>query len=319
MAEGQRLVFMGTSGFARDILVGLLNAGKNICAVYTQPDKPAGRGMQTSPSPVKLVALEHNLPLYQPSNFSSEPSRAELAALKPDFLVVASYGLLLPQSVLDIPAIAPLNVHASLLPELRGAAPIQRAIMQYWQPGAVTGVSLMRIVRELDAGPVYGTIEVPIKDQNAAKLTGALAKAGIELILKYLPAIAAGSIEPVPQDNSGATYAHKLTKSDGRIDWHKSMAETDAHIRGVTPWPGAQTTLRFNEKNVPVLIISGKQGEKATTSPGSIRLRKKGLDIACNDGWYEVDSLRPVGRKTISAADFANGLHVDCGIVCKAE
>lgn len=310
---------MGTSVFARDILSGLIAAGEDVIAVYTQPDRPSGRGMTLKAPPAKELALAHELPVFQPDSFAGSDAVAELAQLRPDFLLVASYGLLLPQAVLDIPAIAPLNIHASVLPQLRGAAPIQAAIMQYWQPDAKTGVSLMRIVKKMDAGPVYATAEIGINRMTAEELTGALAQAGVTLLLRCLPLIAAGNLEPVPQNETMATYAPKLTKASGLIDWNRPCAVVDAHIRGVTPWPGAQTRIFAAGREIPVQIMTGAPAETADAPAGTLRADKKGLSIACADQWYQICSLKPQGRKITSAADFANGLRLDPGIAGTAN
>ena len=224
---------MGTPDLAAAVLRRLVRwPGGDVVAVYTQPDRPAGRGHKLTPSPVKKLALELGLPVHQPLNFRQEGAVDELAALKPDLLVVAAYGLILPQAVLDIPTVDTLNVHTSLLPRYRGAAPIQRAVMENWQPGDVTGVSIMRIVPALDAGPVYAQCEVPIGQHTAGSLHDALAEAGGELLLTVLDQLRDGSAQPREQDESRVTYAAKLAKEDGYIDWARPAAEVHARIRG---------------------------------------------------------------------------------------
>ena len=220
---------MGTPDLAAAVLRRLVRwPGGDVVAVYTQPDRPAGRGHKLTPSPVKKLALELGLPVHQPLNFRQEGAVDELAALKPDLLVVAAYGLILPQAVLDIPTVDTLNVHTSLLPRYRGAAPIQRAVMENWQPGDVTGVSIMRIVPALDAGPVYAQCEVPIGEHTAGSLHDVLAEAGGELLVTVLDKLRDGSAQPREQDESRVTYAAKLAKEDGYIDWDRPAAEVHA-------------------------------------------------------------------------------------------
>ena len=233
-----RLVFMGTPDFSAAILdQALAWPGGEVVAVYTQPDRPAGRGKQMHASPVKHLALEHGIAVHQPLNFKNPADIAALTALKPDFLLVAAYGLILPQAVLDIPRLAPVNVHASLLPKYRGAAPIQRAVMN---GDTETGIAIMRMEAGLDTGPVYAMRALPIgPDDTAGSVHDALACLGGELLLEILPGIARGELVPRPQDSAAATYASKLSKEDGRIDFHKTVREVHNQVRGVSPWPGA--------------------------------------------------------------------------------
>lgn len=302
---------MGTPDLAAAVLRRLVRwPGGDVVAVYTQPDRPAGRGHKLTPSPVKKLALELGLPVHQPLNFRQEGTVDELAALKPDLLVVAAYGLILPQAVLDIPTVDTLNVHTSLLPRYRGAAPIQRAVMENWQPGDVTGVSIMRIVPALDAGPVYAQCEVPIGEHTAGSLHDALAEAGGELLVTVLDQLRDGSAQPREQDESRVTYAAKLTKEDGYIDWDRPAAEVHARIRGVTPWPGARLQARFDGQDglLPLLLQPGRVDEPCDgVRPGSLRTDKKGLCVACADCWYRLLVVRPQGRKDMEAAAFVNG------------
>lgn len=298
---------MGTPVFAATILERLIEADENIIAVYTRPDTAAGRGMETRKSPVKELAEKYGLPVFQPQGYRSETTVAELRSLKPDFLVVAAYGLILPQSVLDVAAIAAINVHGSLLPAYRGAAPIQRAIAENWQPGDRTGVSIMKMVKAMDAGPVYATSEAELTGRTTPVLAAELAEKGASLLLKTLPEIAAGRLSPADQDESRVSYAPPLTKADGQIDWKRSAAEVDAHIRAMNPWPGSQTTLMLGEKKVPVLIRSGSFRKGATEAPGQILCSRNGLSISCQDGWYDIEIMQPQGRKAMSSREFANG------------
>lgn len=308
---------MGTPGFAAAVLEKLARwPGGRVVAVYTQPDRPRGRGMKLVPSPVKTLAESLGLEVRQPVNFKAEADRQELADLRPDIIVAAAYGLLLPKAVLDAARIAPLNVHASLLPRYRGAAPIQRAVMENCGPDAVTGVSLMHMEPSLDTGPVYAMRTVPIAGRNAGELTEALAEAGAELLVETLPGIIAGTVTATPQDHACATHAAKLMKDDGHIDWSLSAAQVDAHVRGVTPAPGARARIVCTDGREPleVRILSG-HAEPALTEnlpePGTL-VRCPGcgceaLAVACGDGIYVLDRIRPSGRKDMAGHDFANG------------
>lgn len=312
MAEGpkRRIVFMGTPAFAAGILKALLDSEDyETAAVYARPDKKAGRGMKTVFSETKKLALERGLTLRQPASFRSEEAALELASFEPDYLVVAAYGLILPDKVLSVPKIAPVNVHASLLPALRGAAPIQRAIMENPGEDAKTGVSIMKIIPQLDAGPVYAACEVPIMRKDYPELEKDLSRVGASLLLKTLRAIDNEGLAPLPQDESQATFAPKLEKADGFIDWTKSAEEVDALVRAVIPWPGAQTvfSIQSASNDLPITILSGRPGAKSAERPGAILRHKNGLSIACADRWYELGQARPQGGKPMSAADLANG------------
>ncbi len=305
---------MGTPDFAAVVLEQLVRwPGGRVAAVYTQPDRPRGRGMKLVPSPVKTLAEDLGLEVRQPENFRSAEERERLAALAPDLLVVAAYGLLLPGAVLDAARIAPLNVHASLLPRYRGAAPIQRAIMENWAPDAVTGVSLMRMEPSLDTGPVYAARSVPIAGRTAGELTAVLARAGAELLLDTLDGIVAGTVPAVPQDASAATHAAKLSKADGRIDWTLPVARVDALVRGVTPAPGARTLVlpRGTAEPLELRILAGHAGDAAAGGAlppaGTIAKLPAGLGVACADGFYMLDRVRPPGRKDREGMAFANG------------
>ncbi|MBD5641745.1 MAG: methionyl-tRNA formyltransferase [Desulfovibrio sp.] len=310
MVEKPGLILMGSSGFSAIVLQNLLEAGQRIRAVYTMPDKKAGRGMKKRESPVKILAQENSIPVFQPASFRDPGTVAELGALKPDFLVVAAYGLLLPEAVLSIPKIAPLNIHPSLLPLYRGAAPIQRAIQENWTPDAETGVSIMKLVRELDAGPVYAQRKMPIGRASYFALSDALAHAGSQLLLETLPAIQNGLL-PEPQDDTRATYATKLDRGDGRINWQDSAAQVDALIRAVNPWPGARTEFGIEGSRIQALIREARPGEEAPGMlPGQIQAGKGGLAIACGDKWLEIGRIQLEGRKETSGRDFVNGLRL---------
>lgn len=309
--QSQRLIFMGTPVFAAMILEKLLVSRKfDVAAVFCGPDRRVGRGMKMEFCDVKKIAIAHDIPVYQPATLKDGEAASKIQELDPDFLVVAAYGFLIPQEILDIPKKAAINVHASLLPAYRGAAPIQRAIMENFQEEAQTGVSIMQMAKALDAGPVYAQKAVHIRRHDRKSLEWELAQAGGELLVESLEAIGRGHLQPVQQNESGVTWAPKLEKADGIIDWRKSMAEVDALVRGVTPWPGAQTNFMLlgREGEMPVIILPGKLGEKdESLKPGEIVRDRSGLRIACADGWYIPGAIRSQGRREMSAADFANG------------
>ena len=305
---------MGTPAFAATVLEKLARwPGGHVVAAYTQPDRPRGRGMRLVPSPVKQLAESLGLEVRQPMNFKAEQDRQELAELRPDILVAAAYGLLLPKAVLDCPRIAPLNVHASLLPRYRGAAPIQRAIMENWAPDAVTGVSIMRMEPSLDTGPVYAMRKVPVAGMNAGELTEVLARVGAELLVESLPGIVSGTLDARPQDHAAATHAAKLDKEAGRIDWSLPVARVDALVRGVTPAPGARARLVCSGAKEPleVRVLKGHAAGVTSTGPlplpGTIVRFPDALAVACADGFYLLDLVRPSGRRDMTGPALANG------------
>lgn len=313
MAEMQkpRIIFMGTSAFAANILDKIVSSGIfEIEAVYTQPDKKAGRGLKTVFSPVKKTANSRGLPVFQPASLRNREVQKEFSLHKPDFIVVAAYGLILPQEILDMCNIAPINVHGSLLPQYRGAAPIQRAIMDNWEADAKTGISIMKMTAGLDEGPVYAERAVPIAGRDYGTMEQVLSLEGADLLIEVLKNIIRENLQPQPQDDSRATYAHKLEKKDGRIDWNMPAKQVDALVRGVTPWPGAQTLLEFSGEAEPLAvgILPGKISEPCSSAlPGQIFRLKNSLSVACADKFYTLDLVRPQGRKLMKATDFANG------------
>ena len=318
MAQTQkcRIVFMGTPEFAAASLKRLAAWPRGeIVAVYTQPDRPAGRGHKLAESPVKKLALELGLPVLQPASLKGAEAQSELAAFKPDLLAVAAYGLILPDAVLAMPSIDSINVHASLLPGLRGAAPIQRAVIDGWQPDARAGISIMRIVSKLDAGPVFATDDLAIGEHTAGTLHDALAGIGAELLVRVFDDILDGKGKAVEQDDALATYAPKISKEDGFIDWSLPAAQVHARVRGVTPWPGARTVFETigadGSQRAPLSLIlaPGRVGECTEgQAPGSVLAGPDGLSIACADSWYVLSTVRPQGKKDMSARDLLNGI-----------
>ncbi len=322
-----KLVFMGTPDFSAVILDQILAwPGGEVLAAYTQPDRPAGRGKRLQASPVKELALQHGLEVRQPLNFKNPDDITALAELKPDFLLVAAYGLILPQAVLDIPRIAPVNVHASLLPKYRGAAPIQRAVMN---GDPETGIAIMRMEAGLDTGPVYAMRSLPIApDATAGDIHDALTCLGAELLLETLPDIAAGKLEAAPQNNAVATYAPKLCKEDGRIDFNKTVREVHNQVRGVSPWPGAWCELhRASEQGdeiIRVRICPGQpappeyNAEHGAAAPGSVLgVLGNSLAVRCADGAYLVPQVCPANSKMMDALEFACG-YLNQADACKA-
>ena len=301
---------MGTPPFAATILAKLANWPKGqVIGVFTQPDRPAKRGQKNLPSAVKLEAEKLNLPIYQPASLKSDADFSILADLKPDFLLVAAYGLLLPKRVLSLPKYPPLNVHASLLPRYRGAAPIERAIMEGLDPSAKTGVSIMEMIEALDAGDVYALDEIVIGEQTADDLLANLAPLGANLLLTVLEQMLAGVATKTAQDPSLVTYAAKLTKADGIIDFRASAVKVHAQIRAVTSKPGAQTTIAFPTigKTFELKILPGTIESLKSTTPGTVRVEKDALYIACADFWYKLSQVKPKGKSFMPAKSFING------------
>lgn len=306
-----KVVFMGTPAFAAQSLRHLVAwDGCEVVGVYTQPDRPAGRGQQQRPSAVKVLALEHNLPVFQPTNFRQQADVDALYALQADVLVVAAYGLILPQSVLDAAPMGAINVHGSLLPRYRGAAPIQRAVMN---GDAVTGITIMQVVEALDAGPMLMQRALGIGvDDTSAILHDELAELGGSLLVTTLARMVAGTITPMPQDEALVTYAAKLTKTDGLINWNRPATEVHAHIRGVTPWPSAYCTLEMvGRKPMRVTMNPGRIGEELSVAypegiePGTlVGLVGGALAFACSDRLYLVPTLRPADKKPMDANAF---------------
>ncbi|MDR1660654.1 MAG: methionyl-tRNA formyltransferase [Desulfovibrio sp.] len=317
--QKQRLIFMGTPDFAARVLQQIRHCPfGEIAAVYTQPDRPYGRGHRILPSSVKILAQHYGFPVFQPPSFNFPEVHQELAALRPDFLLVASYGLILPEVVLTIPRFPPLNVHASLLPKYRGAAPVQRAIMENWQTGALTGVSIMRVDAKLDAGPVYAAQSVPVAGRTAGELLNLLADMGSSLLSRVMQEMLAGEIVPVPQNDALATYAAKISKRESFVDWNCTVAAVHAHIRAMTPNPGARAVFRFYDQRLTEPGSSGREfsllllpGEPTASSagqiPGSLWHTEAGLCVACGDCWYELLQIRPGGASTMHVRDFVNG------------
>ena len=298
-----RVVFMGTPDIAATCLKGILQAGVNVVGVYTQPDRPKNRGMKLAFSPVKEVAIAHEIPVFQPENFREEETVQQLAELKPDVVAVVAYGRILPQRVLDIPAKGCINIHASVLPKYRGSAPYQWAVLN---GETETGVTAMYLCREMDAGDIIDISKTPIEpEETAGELLDRLAELGAALLTKTLADIENGSATRTPQDGALATYAPMLDKTMCPIDWNKTAQQVHDHIRGLHPWPVA--TARLGDTNFKIhaaKVVPGKAG----AAPGTIlALTKTGLQVACKEGAVEITSLQAEGGKRMAAPDYFRG------------
>jgi len=300
-----RLVFLGTPAFAVPTLERLVEAGHQVLAVVTQPDRPRGRGGKLAAPPVKEAALRLGLPVFQPERVRRPEALEYLRAMVVDAMVVVGYGQIIPQSVIDLAPLGILNVHASLLPKYRGAGPIQWSIVN---GEAITGVTIMRIDAGLDTGDMLLKAETPIApDENAIELGTRLSIIGADLLVKALQGLADGTITPEKQDSRLATLAPILKKEHGVIDWAQSAKDIHNRVRGLQPWPGAHTKFRGQTLNVwRSHVASETAGERA---PGQF-VRLKPLLVACGSGTLELLEVQMEGRKRISAADFANGQRV---------
>ena len=294
-----RIVFAGTPEFAVPPLKALLKSTHEICGVYTQPDRPAGRGRKLTPSPVKSVALEAGLPVFQPESFKSDESRDQLRELRPDLMVVVAYGLILPKAVIDIPPLGCINIHASLLPRWRGAAPIQRAILEGDEE---TGVTIMFIEPRLDAGPMLLKKRCPIlRGASSVELHDQLAVLGAEALLETLPALENGTAHSETQDETLVTHAAKLNKEETLLDWTQPATALERKVAAFNPWPVAETRLQGQ----PLRIWRAEALEGDTVlAPGSVVRGKDTLDVATSQGLLRLLELQLPGAKRIVARDF---------------
>ena len=298
-----KIIFAGTPDFAACALSALISSEHEIVAVYTQPDRPAGRGRKLRASPVKEVALKNDIPVLQPEHFKETSTQNELQAFKADVMVVAAYGLILPQVILDAPRLGCLNIHASLLPRWRGAAPIQRAIAA---GDKESGITIMQMNAGLDTGDILMLTTTPIiENDSGGDLHDRLAEMGAVAILETLNKLEDPQLNPVAQDDSLACYAHKLDKKEAVINWQHSAIEIERLIRAFNPWPVAFTYL--NEK--PLRIWQAQVlTEKSELEAGTvIACDKEGIDISCGEGSLRILKLQPSGSKAMDVASFMNG------------
>ncbi len=310
---------MGTPEFAAAVLREVLDAGVcEVVAVYTQPDRPCGRGQSCRPGPVKVLALGRGLTVLQPADFRSPDEVARLREFAPDVLLVAAYGMLLPQAVLDVPKIMPINVHASLLPRHRGAAPVQRAILS---GDTVTGATIMRMVKALDAGPILSQRALAIGfADDAGTVLGQMSVLGGRLLVETLNRLSAGPILEVPQDEARATYAAKLAKSEAEVRFDRPVMAVHNRIRAFWPRPGAFFHVRVHPDRPPVRVIAAPGRPEAApgtaavgAAPGTVLgVAGEDLRVACADGAYLIPRVRPAGKKEMTGAAFACGYLSTC-------
>lgn len=301
-----RIVFMGTPDFAVPSLQALIDAGHDVCAVYTQPDKPQGRKQILTAPPVKTLALEHDIPVFQPNTLKNEDEQARLRELAPEVIIVVAYGKLLPKAVLDIPPHGCINVHGSLLPRWRGAAPIQWAVIA---GDEMAGVTTMQMAEGLDTGDMLLTYETKVGEkETAGELFDRLAQSGAELLTETL--VKLDEITPRPQDDAQSCYAHMLDKQMAVIDWSKSAHEIDCLIRGLNPWPIALTTLSGERLKVFAAEKANGNGEPGTVLEAD---PKKGLTVACGEGALKLIEIQLVGGKRMKATDFLRGHAIEVG------
>ena len=301
-----RIVFMGTPDFAVPSLQALIDAGHDVCAVYTQPDKPQGRKQILTAPPVKTLALEYDIPVFQPNTLKNEDEQARLRELAPEVIIVVAYGKLLPKAVLDIPPHGCINVHGSLLPRWRGAAPIQWAVIA---GDEMAGVTTMQMAEGLDTGDMLLTYETKVGEkETAGELFDRLAQSGAELLTQTL--VKLDEITPRPQDDAQSCYAHMLDKQMAVIDWSKSAHEIDCLIRGLNPWPIALTTLSGERLKVFAAEKAAGNGEPGTVLEAD---PKKGLTVACGEGALKLTEIQLVGGKRMKATDFLRGHAIEVG------
>jgi methionyl-tRNA formyltransferase len=296
-----KIIFAGTPDFAATALSALVQSGRSPCAVLTQPDRPAGRGKKLTASPVKQVATEHDIVVLQPATLKDDGAVASIEALQPDLMIVAAYGLILPQTVLDVPRAGCLNVHASLLPRWRGAAPVQAAILA---GDTTSGVCLMGMEAGLDTGPVYACEELAIgRDETAGELHDRLAAAGAELLTKHIDAVISGELQSTPQNDELATYAHKFRTADAELDWHEPADALARKARAFNPVPGAWFMLGDERikcwQSRSMASVDAPAGTIVAAGPD-------GVDVSCADGVLRLLSVQRPGKRPITAGEFAS-------------
>lgn len=302
MSKPLRIVFAGTPDFAALHLAALLSSEHEVIAVYTQPDRPAGRGKKLTASPVKTIALEHDIPVYQPENFKSDEAKQQLAELDADIMVVVAYGLLLPQAVLDTPKLGCINVHGSILPRWRGAAPIQRSI---WAGDKETGVTIMQMDIGLDTGDMLKIATLPIEPTDtSASMYDKLAELGPEALVDCLAEIANGSAIAEKQDDALANYAKKLSKEEARIDWSQDAERIERCVRAFNSWPMSHFSVADNS----IKVWQSRVADQTTDKPAGTILQadKTGIYVATGNGVLVLEQLQVPGKKAMSVQDILN-------------
>ncbi len=302
-----RLIFAGTPEFAASALAALHRAGHEIVLVLTQPDRPAGQGLKLAPGAVKALAQERGFDLYQPASLKDAETQQRLRALSADVMVVAAYGLILPEPVLAIARLGAINIHASLLPRWRGAAPIQRALLA---GDARSGISIMQMDRGLDTGPVLAAESIPIAaDDTSASLHDKLAKLGARLIVSTLARLERGQLHAEPQADAGASYAAKIVKAEAEIDWNEAAPVIERKVRAFDPLPGASTTIRTVALKIWRARVIAAEGV-----PGAIlEAGPEGIVVACGAGALRVQELQRAGGRRLAAGQFLAGFHIAAG------
>lgn len=300
------IIFAGTPDFAAQHLQALLNSKHNVIAVYTQPDKPAGRGKKLQASPVKQLAEANQIPVFQPKSLRKEEAQAELKALNADVMVVVAYGLILPEAVLNSPRYGCLNVHGSLLPRWRGAAPIQRSI---WAGDKQTGVTIMQMDIGLDTGDMLHKVTTPIlPNETSASLYAKLAELAPPALLEVLDGLKKQTFKPVKQDETLSNYAEKLSKEEAKLDWSLPAAQLERNIRAFNPWPMSFLTLEVDGVEQNIKIYQATILPHQEKAPGTIvNVDKTGIQISTQEGILNITQLQPAGKKPMSVQDFLNG------------
>ena len=308
-----KTVFMGTPDFAVPQLKALIEAGHEVGYVLTQPDRAKNRGKKVQFSPVKEVAVEHNIPVLQPERIKKSPDVLEtLRAYEPDIIVVAAYGQIIQKEILELPKYGCINVHASLLPELRGASPIQHAILEGKEK---SGVTIMQMAEGLDTGDMLSKTEVVIGRMTGEELHDALAAAGAELLKNTLPEIEAGTITPEVQDDALASYAGMISKADGKIDFSKTPEEIERQIRAFEPWPGAFCT--YGDLTMKVRRAECTDKETKAEYGTIVEAGENGIDVACNGGILRITEIQMPGKKKVAVKDYLRGNTIEKNVILK--